>query len=65
MGSPPRTPCGQRARFTTKQREQGTGMGLAISKRIVDEHGGTLELASEPGQTTRFFVRLPIPTGSP
>ena len=46
--------------FTTKQREQGTGMGLAISKRIVDEHGGTLELACEPGRPTRFTVRLPI-----
>jgi signal transduction histidine kinase len=46
--------------FTTKQREQGTGMGLAISKRIVDEHGGTLELSSEPGRATRFIIRLPI-----
>ncbi|MCC6622310.1 MAG: GHKL domain-containing protein [Deltaproteobacteria bacterium] len=46
--------------FTTKERGQGTGMGLAISKRIVDEHGGALELSSEPGHPTRFTVRLPI-----
>ncbi len=46
--------------FTTKAREQGTGMGLAISQRIVDEHGGTLELASGPGPGARFVVTLPI-----
>ncbi len=46
--------------FTTKEREQGTGMGLAISQRIVDEHGGTLELASGPGPRTRFTIRLPL-----
>ena len=45
--------------FTTKDREHGTGMGLAISHRIVDEHGGTLELSTEAGVRTRFLVRLP------
>lgn len=67
----PGVPADIRARvfepfFTTKPREQGTGMGLAISKRIVDEHGGTLTLESEPGQPTRFIVRLPVaPPSSP
>lgn len=46
--------------FTTKSGDQGTGMGLAISQRIVDEHRGTLELASEVGAQTCFVVRLPV-----
>ncbi len=45
--------------FTTKPAGEGTGLGLPISRRIVESHGGTLELvASEPGRTT-FRVRLP------
>ncbi len=45
--------------FTTKAR--GTGLGLPISKRIVEDHGGTLEIQSRPGQGTRCILRLPIP----
>ncbi len=45
--------------FTTKAR--GTGLGLPISKRIVEDHGGTLEIHSRPGQGTRCILRLPIP----
>lgn len=43
--------------FTTK--EEGLGMGLSISLSIVNEHGGRLELASEPGSGTTFRVQLP------
>jgi two-component system sensor histidine kinase PilS (NtrC family) len=43
--------------FTTKKR--GTGLGLATSHAIVTEHGGSLDVRSEPGQGTRFTVRLP------
>ncbi|MFO1399492.1 MAG: ATP-binding protein [Burkholderiales bacterium] len=46
--------------FTTKAVGQGTGLGLALSYRIVDEHHGRIEVASEVGVGTRFRVYLPI-----
>jgi signal transduction histidine kinase len=44
--------------FTTKER--GSGLGLGISRRVVDEHGGSIEFASVPGQGTSVTVRLPV-----
>ncbi|MEW6749499.1 MAG: ATP-binding protein [Candidatus Latescibacterota bacterium] len=45
--------------FTTKDVGQGTGLGLAIVQRIVENHGGQVEVASRPGQGTVFTVHLP------
>jgi signal transduction histidine kinase len=46
--------------FTTKRTKGGTGLGLAISYRIVDEHRGTITVASRPGLGTKFTVRIPV-----
>ncbi len=43
--------------FTT--RDEGTGLGLSISYQIVNEHEGTLEAASRPGEGTTFTMTLP------
>ncbi|WP_262498870.1 ATP-binding protein [Pseudomonas sp. WS 5011] len=45
--------------FTTKPVGQGTGLGLSISFKIIQDHGGTIRVASEPGRGTRFLIRLP------
>ena len=46
--------------FTTKPRGVGTGLGLAIALRTMSDHGGTIEIESEPGQGTRFTLRMPV-----
>jgi signal transduction histidine kinase len=44
--------------FTTKQ--AGTGLGLFVSQRIVQAHGGTIDVTSEEGIGTCFRIRLPV-----
>ena len=43
--------------FTTKR--NGTGLGLAVTRRIIEEHSGTIDAQSEPGKGTTFTVLLP------
>jgi PAS domain S-box-containing protein len=50
--------------FTTKKADQGTGLGLAISMNIVQTHGGSMEIESEPQQGTTFRLMLPAATDS-
>lgn len=46
--------------FTTKPVGAGTGLGLAISHRIIEEHGGSIDVHTRPGEGTRFTVNLPV-----
>ena len=52
----------ERERTSTVSRTQGTGLGMAITKNIVDMMGGTIEVRTEQGKGTEFIVRLPFRT---
>jgi len=47
--------------FSTKPTGEGTGLGLSVSYGIIKNHGGHVDVESEPGQGTTFTVKLPMP----
>jgi len=46
--------------FTTKAVGEGAGLGLSISFGIIERHGGSIDVASVPGEGATFTVRIPI-----
>jgi len=49
--------------YTTKGVGEGTGLGLSVSQRIVNEHGGQIRVASLPGAGSTFTIALPVNPG--
>lgn len=46
--------------YTTKDPGKGTGLGLATCHRIIEQHGGVIDVISQPDEGTSFIIRLPI-----
>lgn len=46
--------------FHSTKGNRGTGLGLAVAKKIVEEHEGTITATSTPGQGTTFRIVLPV-----
>jgi signal transduction histidine kinase len=51
--------------FTTRREKGGTGLGLSLAHSIVTDHGGTIDLESEPRRGTTVRIELPVEAGAP
>jgi len=51
--------------FHSTKGNRGTGLGLAVTKKIVEEHEGTISVKSKPNEGTTFTIRLPIRSADP
>jgi signal transduction histidine kinase len=50
-------------RLHGRSQYEGSGIGLAICRRIVERHGGSITAQSQPGEGATFIVRLPVRQG--
>ena len=50
-------------RLHNRNEYEGTGMGLAICRKIIERHGGSIRARSEPGKGSTFIIRLPVKQG--
>jgi signal transduction histidine kinase len=48
--------------FSTKANAGGSGLGLPTTRKIIEAHGGSIDVQSEPGKGTKFTIRLPAPS---